>query len=62
MQSFDSYGDVSKSGNFWGVLAQKAKEILEDDNSSPQNDHIVPQKLKSHSFNTFNLGAQVRFD
>lgn len=56
MQSFDAYGDglgrgESKSG-FWGVLAQKAKEILEDENSSPQND-IMPEKLKSHSFNAF---------
>jgi len=44
MQSFDSYGDASKSG-FWGVLAQKAKEILEDD-----HDHDT-QKLRSYSFN-----------
>ncbi|AET01109.1 hypothetical protein MtrunA17_Chr8g0334431 [Medicago truncatula] len=43
-KSFDSYGDASKSG-FWGVLAQKAKEILEDD-----HDHDT-QKLRSYSFN-----------
>ncbi|KAK7382891.1 hypothetical protein VNO80_02044 [Phaseolus coccineus] len=46
--------DVSKSG-VWGVLAQKAKEILEDDKSSPHPHHnaIASEKLKTHSFNTF---------
>lgn len=55
-KSFDTYGDAlgrgdSKSG-FWGVLAQKAKEILDEDNSYPQRD-IIPERLRSHSFNTF---------
>ncbi|XP_014515424.1 uncharacterized protein LOC106773227 [Vigna radiata var. radiata] len=46
--------DVSKSG-VWGVLAQKAKEILEEDKSSPNPHHdaISSEKLKTHSFNTF---------
>ncbi|KAG5041858.1 hypothetical protein JHK87_005773 [Glycine soja] len=52
---------LSKSG-VWGVLAQKAKEILEDDkSSSPQHNDVINimppvvdiDKLKSHSFNTF---------
>jgi hypothetical protein len=58
IQSLDSFGDASgdasKSG-FWGVLAQKAKEILEDDNPSAQshdNDITSAQKLRSQSFNT----------
>ncbi|XP_058745187.1 uncharacterized protein LOC131617935 [Vicia villosa] len=50
-KSFDSYGDASKSG-FWGVLAQKAKDILDDDNPPTQlPDHDI-QKLRSQSFNT----------
>ncbi|KAG2381238.1 uncharacterized protein HKW66_Vig0255550 [Vigna angularis] len=46
--------DVSKSG-VWGVLAQKAKEILEEDkpSSNPHHDAISSEKLKTHSFNTF---------
>ncbi|KAL9303681.1 hypothetical protein ACSQ67_020944 [Phaseolus vulgaris] len=50
--------DVSKSG-VWGVLAQKAKQILEDDESSPHphphphHSAIASEKLKTHSFNTF---------
>lgn len=63
MQSCDAYGDAlgrgdSKSG-FWGVLAQKAKEILEDDNPSPQHD-IMPDRLRSHSFNNFTPGARAQ--
>ncbi|KAL5061407.1 hypothetical protein RYX36_023144 [Vicia faba] len=50
-KSFDSYGDASKSG-FWDVLAQKAKDILDDDNPSTQvPDHEI-RKLRSQSFNT----------
>ncbi|CAL0324297.1 unnamed protein product [Lupinus luteus] len=59
-KSFDTYGDVVGSGDskngFWGVLAQKAKEILEDEISSPQND-IVLDKLKSYSFKTITPNA-----
>lgn len=52
MQSCDAYGDVSKSG-VWGVLAQKAKEILEDDNkSSPTHNGVVLEKFRTLSFNT----------
>ncbi|CAJ1948246.1 unnamed protein product [Sphenostylis stenocarpa] len=61
-KSTDTYvGDVSKSG-VWGVLAQKAKEILEDDKASPhlQRDGIVPEKLKIHSLNTFAPHARPR--
>ncbi|CAJ2665152.1 uncharacterized protein LOC123885439 [Trifolium pratense] len=70
-KSLDSYGDASgdaspdasKSG-FWGVLAQKAKEILEDDNPSAQshdNDIMPAQKLRSQSFNTaFIPGARAQ--
>ncbi|XP_027908353.1 uncharacterized protein LOC114167460 [Vigna unguiculata] len=45
--------DVSKSG-VWGVLAQKAKEILEEDKPSPNPHHnaTASEKLKTHSFNT----------
>jgi len=61
MQSCDNnyvVADVSKSG-VWGVLAQKAKQILEDDESSPHphphphHSAIASEKLKTHSFNTF---------
>ncbi|KAE9611251.1 hypothetical protein Lalb_Chr07g0195831 [Lupinus albus] len=60
-KSFDTYGDVlgrsdSKNG-FWGVLAQKAKEILEDEISSPPQNDIVLDKLKSYSFKTFTPNA-----
>lgn len=58
MQSMDAYNDVSKSG-FWGVLAQKAKEILDDNNAVPQND-TVPSKLRSHSFNTFTPAGRAQ--
>ncbi|KAK7386095.1 hypothetical protein VNO78_26041 [Psophocarpus tetragonolobus] len=52
-KSCDAYGDVSKSG-VWGVLAQKAKEILEDDKSSQhvQYNNTMLKKLSSQSFNT----------
>ena len=45
MQSCDTYGDVSKSG-VWGVLAQKAKEILEDEKTSPTQNDVVLNKLR----------------
>lgn len=57
-KSMDAYNDVSKSG-FWGVLAQKAKEILDDNNAVPQND-TVPSKLRSHSFNTFTPAGRAQ--
>lgn len=57
MQSFDSYGDV-KSG-FWGVLAHKAREILEDDITSQHHEYLTSQRLKLHSFNTFTQGARA---
>ncbi|OIW00936.1 hypothetical protein TanjilG_10014 [Lupinus angustifolius] len=56
-KSFDTYGEVLGKGDpkngFWGVLAQKAKEILEDEISSPPQNDIVLDKLKSYSFKTF---------
>ncbi|KAL2330460.1 hypothetical protein Fmac_018041 [Flemingia macrophylla] len=53
-KSFGSGGnDNSKAAGFWGVIAQKAKSILDDDKPAPQHDIIKPQTLKSHSFNTF---------
>ncbi|TKY69015.1 hypothetical protein E2542_SST05279 [Spatholobus suberectus] len=58
-KSCDAYGDVAKSG-VWGVLAQKAREILEDDKSSPQHNDIVLDKLRSHSFNTFSTTAHAQ--
>ncbi|KAK7287048.1 hypothetical protein RIF29_00036 [Crotalaria pallida] len=52
-KSFDASGglrrDEAKSG-FWGVLAHKAKSIVEDKNSSAHD--IQHQNLKSTSFNT----------
>lgn len=63
MQSFGAYGNGnSKSGGFWGVIAQKAKSILDDDKPTPQHDTMPQtQTLKSHSFNTFSgpSAAQV---
>lgn len=56
MQSFDAYGNDNTKSGFWGVLAHKAKSILDDKNSAPPPQHDtmpLPQTLKSHSFNTF---------
>ncbi|KAL2319451.1 hypothetical protein Fmac_028420 [Flemingia macrophylla] len=58
-KSSDTNGDVSKSG-VWGVLAQKAKEILEDDKSSPQHNDVLSEKLKSHSFDVFSRVAHAQ--
>lgn len=54
-KSFDAYGNGNNKSGFWGVIAQKAKSILDDDKSTvpPQHNTIPqPQTLKSHSFNT----------
>ncbi|PNX97062.1 hypothetical protein L195_g020282 [Trifolium pratense] len=50
--SFDAYGHDNKSG-FWGVLAHKAKSMLDENNSGLQQHDTKPQTLKSYSFNTF---------
>ncbi|XP_059462970.1 uncharacterized protein LOC132191871 [Corylus avellana] len=60
LKSFPAYGDTStksesKSG-FWGVLARKAKAILEDDNMSQQQD--IPDRMRSQAFNTPTGGQQ----
>ncbi|KAJ8898843.1 hypothetical protein K2173_008152 [Erythroxylum novogranatense] len=49
---FDAYEDVSQndSKGFWGVLARKAKAILEDDNLSQQFES--PKKSRFHISNT----------
>lgn len=62
MQSFGAYGNGnSKSGGFWGVIAQKAKSILDDDKPTPQHDTMPQtQTLKSHSFNTFSDPSAVQ--
>ncbi|XP_061375476.1 uncharacterized protein LOC133317632 [Gastrolobium bilobum] len=52
-KNFDADGNGDSKSGFWGVLAQKAKSILDDDNSTPQHDNTIPQTLKSRSFNTF---------
>jgi len=52
MQSFEAYGNSNSKSGFWGVIAQKAKSILDDDKPIPQHD-TRPQTMKSHSFNTF---------
>ncbi|XP_073221819.1 uncharacterized protein [Cicer arietinum] len=56
IKSFDAYGNDNTKSGFWGVLAHKAKSILDDKNSAPPPQHDtmpLPQTLKSHSFNTF---------
>ncbi|KAK7394922.1 hypothetical protein VNO78_15463 [Psophocarpus tetragonolobus] len=60
-KSFEAYGkDNSKSG-FWGVIAQKAKSILDDDNPSPKSlPKTMPQTLKSHSFNSFSGPSEAQ--
>uniref|UniRef100_A0A151UIJ7 Uncharacterized protein n=1 Tax=Cajanus cajan TaxID=3821 RepID=A0A151UIJ7_CAJCA len=55
-KSCDSYGDVSKTG-VWGVLAKKAKEILEEDKSSPQHNDVMS---KSHSLAVFSRVARAQ--
>ncbi|KAK7340090.1 hypothetical protein VNO77_20784 [Canavalia gladiata] len=56
-KSFEAYGNGNGNGNnksgFWGVLAQKAKSILDDDKSPPSEQHSMSQTLKSRSFNNF---------
>ncbi|KAL5143942.1 hypothetical protein HKD37_09G026762 [Glycine soja] len=61
-KSFGAYGNGnSKSGGFWGVIAQKAKSILDDDKPTPQHDTMPQtQTLKSHSFNTFSDPSAVQ--
>lgn len=53
MQSFDAYGNDNSKSGFWGVLAHKAKSMLDENNPAPQQQETMPQTLKSHSFNTF---------
>lgn len=63
IQSFPAYGDAStksesKSG-FWGVLARKAKAILEDDIMSQQDN--VPDRMRAPGFNT-STGGKVAYN
>ncbi|CAK8542190.1 unnamed protein product [Lathyrus sativus] len=51
--SFDAYGNDNNKTGFWGVLAHKAKSILDENNSDLQQHDTKLQGLKSHSFNTF---------
>ncbi|KAL5058374.1 hypothetical protein RYX36_029978 [Vicia faba] len=52
--NFDAYGNDNNKTGFWGVLAHKAKSILDESNSDPPLQHDTkPQTVKSHSFNTF---------
>lgn len=51
--SFDAYGNDNSKSGFWGVLAHKAKSMLDENNPAPQQQDTMPQTLKSHSFNTF---------
>ncbi|XP_047168539.1 uncharacterized protein LOC124837267 [Vigna umbellata] len=51
-KSFEAYGNSNSKSGFWGVIAQKAKSILDDD--KPISPHgTKPQTTKSYSFNTF---------
>ncbi|KAB1224681.1 hypothetical protein CJ030_MR2G024693 [Morella rubra] len=61
-KSFPAYGDTStksdsKSG-FWGVLARKAKAILEDDSLAQQDD--TPDKVRVQAFNASTGGRQFQ--
>ncbi|RDX72918.1 hypothetical protein CR513_47540, partial [Mucuna pruriens] len=58
-KSCDNHGDVSKSG-VWGVLAQKAKEILEDDKSSSQHNDIMLERLRTQPLNTFSPSTRAQ--
>ncbi|GMY25745.1 bromodomain and phd finger-containing protein 3 [Fagus crenata] len=59
-KSFAAYGDGSTRGDsksgFWGVLARKAKAILDEDNMSQQHD--MPDRMRSQPFNTSPTGQQ----
>jgi len=60
MQSFQAFGNSNSKSGFWGVIAQKAKSILDDD--KPMSPHATkPQTTKSYSFNAFSAppAAQV---
>ncbi|PON38434.1 heat-inducible transcription repressor [Parasponia andersonii] len=65
-KEFGAYEDRS-SGNesatgFWGVLARKAKAMLDDDHdhvvSQNQHHHLSPNTTTSHSYNTSTQGQQ----
>ena len=62
MQSFAAYGDGSTRGDsksgFWGVLARKAKAILDEDNMSQQHD--MPDRMRSQPFNTSPTGQVIQ--
>ena len=62
MQSFAAYGDDSAKGEsksgFWGVLARKAKAILDDDNMSQQYD--MPERMRSQPFNNSAAGQVIQ--
>ncbi|KAE9591930.1 hypothetical protein Lal_00038384 [Lupinus albus] len=50
-KSFDAYGGLGRDeakGGFWGVLAHKAKSII-DDNKSSQQHHILHQSTSSNT-------------
>ncbi|KAL9315152.1 hypothetical protein ACSQ67_016153 [Phaseolus vulgaris] len=51
-KSFEAYRNSNSKSGFWGVIAQKAKSILDDDKPIPQHETMA-QTMKSHSFNTF---------
>ncbi|KAI4355957.1 hypothetical protein L6164_000013 [Bauhinia variegata] len=60
-EGFYAYGEgrgrVESKSSFWGILAQKAKAILEDDNFSSQNETF--DRFRSHPFNASD-GTQLK--
>ncbi|MED6130932.1 hypothetical protein PIB30_005220 [Stylosanthes scabra] len=62
-KGYDVYGDGlgrgdSKSG-YWGVVAQKGKDILDNNDNSNNNSSLLnSDKLRLHSLNTFSPAAR----
>ncbi|XP_068340147.1 uncharacterized protein [Pyrus communis] len=49
-QDFSAYDDASAKSGFWGVLARKAKAILEEDGEFPQDDAQFQQQPYYQSY------------
>ncbi|CAJ1813407.1 unnamed protein product [Sphenostylis stenocarpa] len=51
-KSFEAYTNGNSKSGFWGVIAQKAKSILDDDNKPIPEHDTKPQTPKSQSSST----------
>ncbi|MFS7976474.1 hypothetical protein Hanom_Chr10g00892841 [Helianthus anomalus] len=56
---YTSMGSTNEPGGFWGVLARKAKSILDDDNASRSSQ--TPSSVKTEIVSTSNQ-AEHRYE